>query len=68
VPVTFDATLPHITPPGDVEIYMAGNFNGWDPADTMMTRTDLFAQAGSIILTESGELSRPQSIARFNRK
>ena len=50
--VTFDAALPDTMLPGGDEIYMAGNFNDWDPAGTMMTRTDLFAQAGSIILTE----------------
>jgi glycosidase len=42
VQVTFNATLPATTPDGE-DIYMGGNFNGWDPAGTLMTRTDLFA-------------------------
>ena len=42
VQVTFNATLPDTTPDGD-DIYVAGSFNGWDPAGTLMTRTGLFA-------------------------
>jgi glycosidase len=42
VQVTFNATLPDTTPDGD-DIYMGGSFNGWDPAGTLMTRTNLFA-------------------------
>jgi glycosidase len=42
VQVTFNATLPATTPDGD-EIYMGGNFNGWDPAGTLMTRSGLTA-------------------------
>ncbi|MCK4470768.1 MAG: alpha-amylase, partial [Anaerolineae bacterium] len=42
VQVTFNATLPDTTPDGD-SIYIGGDFNGWDPAGTLMTRTDLFA-------------------------
>jgi glycosidase len=42
VQVTFNATLPDTTPSGD-DIYMAGDFNGWDPAGTLMARTNLFA-------------------------
>jgi hypothetical protein len=42
VQVTFNATLPETTPPGDA-IYMGGSFNGWDPAGTLMNRTDLLA-------------------------
>jgi hypothetical protein len=42
VQVTFNATLPDTTPP-DEDIYIGGDFNGWDPAGTLMTRTDLFA-------------------------
>jgi hypothetical protein len=40
--VTFNASLPDTTPPDD-DIYMGGSFNGWDPAGTLMARTDLFA-------------------------
>jgi hypothetical protein len=42
VQVTFNATLPETTPPGDA-IYMGGSFNGWDPAGSLMNRTDLLA-------------------------
>jgi glycosidase len=42
VQVTFNATLPDTTPDGD-DIYIGGDFNGWDPAGTLMARTDLFA-------------------------
>ena len=42
VQVTFNATLPDTTPDGD-DIYIGGSFNGWDPAGTLMTRTNLFA-------------------------
>jgi glycosidase len=42
VQVTFNATLPDTTPDGD-DIYMGGSFNGWDPAGTLMARTNLFA-------------------------
>jgi hypothetical protein len=37
VDVTFDVVLPTTTPDGD-DIYMAGSFNGWDPAGTLMVR------------------------------
>jgi hypothetical protein len=47
VEVTLNATLPDTTPSGE-DIYIGGNFNGWDPAGTLMTRTDLFA---TVILT-----------------
>jgi glycosidase/fibronectin type 3 domain-containing protein len=46
VQVTFNATLPATTPPSDDptgEIYIGGNFNGWNPAGTLMERSDLFA-------------------------
>jgi FlaG/FlaF family flagellin (archaellin) len=42
VQVTFNATLPGTTPDGD-DIYMAGSFNGWDPAGTLMVRTGLLS-------------------------
>ncbi len=42
VQVTFNATLPGTTPDGD-DIYIGGSFNGWNPAGTLMTRTNLFA-------------------------
>jgi glycosidase len=42
VQVTFNATLPDTTPPGD-SIYMGGSFNGWNPGGTLMARVGLFA-------------------------
>jgi len=42
VQVTFNATLPDTTPTGE-DIYIGGNFNGWDPAGALMTRTGFFA-------------------------
>ncbi|MBE9507470.1 MAG: alpha-amylase, partial [Chloroflexi bacterium] len=42
VQVTFNATLPGTTPPGD-GIYIGGSLNGWNPAGTLMTRDGLFA-------------------------
>ncbi len=42
VQVTFNATLPDTTPVGD-DIYIGGDFNGWDPAGTLMERTGLSA-------------------------
>jgi glycosidase len=47
VQVTFNANLPGTTPDGD-DIYMGGNFNGWDPAGTLMTRIGLL---GTVTLT-----------------
>ena len=42
VQVTFNATLPDTTPV-DWDVYMGGSFNGWNPAGTLMSRTDLLA-------------------------
>ena len=39
VAVTFTVTLPADTPPGDT-IFIAGDFQGWDPAATPMTKVD----------------------------
>jgi glycosidase len=39
VAVTFTVTLPAGTPPGDT-IFIAGDFQGWDPAATPMTKVD----------------------------
>jgi glycosidase len=54
VEVTFNATLPSTTPAGD-DIYMGGNFNGWNPGGTLMTRTDLFATV-TLTLYEGDQL------------
>ncbi len=39
VHVTFTVTVPVYTPPGDA-IYIAGDFQGWDPGKTPMERVD----------------------------
>ncbi|MGH2358099.1 MAG: carbohydrate-binding module family 20 domain-containing protein, partial [Candidatus Limnocylindria bacterium] len=39
VAVTFTVTVPAYTPAGDT-IHLAGDFQGWDPAATPMTRVD----------------------------
>lgn len=39
VAVTFTVTVPENTPPGDT-VHIAGDFQGWDPAATPMTRVD----------------------------
>ncbi|MBN1640470.1 MAG: alpha-amylase [Anaerolineae bacterium] len=47
VQVTLRAALPETTPEGD-DIYVAGSFNGWNPAGTLLVRDGLTA---SITLT-----------------
>jgi len=54
VAVTFNATLPDTTPDGD-DIYVAGSFNAWDPAGTLMDRTDLSATV-TITLDEGTQI------------
>jgi len=39
VAVTFTVTVPANTPPGDT-VFIAGDFQGWDPGATPMTRVD----------------------------
>jgi hypothetical protein len=39
VAVTFTVSLPATTPPGDT-IFIAGDFQGWNPAGTPMTKVD----------------------------
>jgi enterochelin esterase-like enzyme len=47
--VTFTVTLPADTPLGDT-IYVAGNFQGWDPGATPLTRDGLHA-TGTVTVT-----------------
>ncbi|MBN2503463.1 MAG: hypothetical protein JXB38_21990 [Anaerolineales bacterium] len=54
VQVTFNVTLPDTTPAGE-DVYMGGNFNGWDPAGTLLERSDLFATI-TITLNEGEQL------------
>ncbi|HEY0069793.1 MAG TPA: alpha/beta hydrolase-fold protein, partial [Chloroflexia bacterium] len=49
--VTFDVTLPPDTPPGDA-IYVAGNFQGWDPGATPLTRDGLHASGVVTVTTD----------------
>jgi glycosidase len=39
VAVTFTVSVPETTPPGDT-VFIAGDFQGWDPGATPMTRVD----------------------------
>ena len=50
VQVTFNATLPETTPEGD-DIYMGGDFNGWDPAGTLMARSSPSDLLATVTLT-----------------
>ena len=52
--VTFDVTLPPETPAGDT-IYVAGNFQGWDPGATPLTRDGLHA-TGVVTITTDRDL------------
>jgi glycosidase len=54
VQVTFTVSLPSTTPPGDT-IYIAGDFQGWDPAGTPMTRVDDTTWTITVAFTESLE-------------
>jgi glycosidase len=56
VTVTFSVHLPAGTPPGDT-IYIAGDFQGWDPGATPMTRVDALTWTISLVFTEN---SAPQ--------
>ncbi|OGN87910.1 MAG: hypothetical protein A2X23_12600 [Chloroflexi bacterium GWC2_73_18] len=51
VGVTFTVTLPAYTPPGDT-IYIAGDFQGWDPDKTAMTRLDATTWTITLTFTE----------------
>lgn len=51
VTVTFDVTLPADTPPQDT-IYVAGNFQNWDPGATPLTRDSATHAHGSITTTD----------------
>lgn len=50
VQVTFNVTLPGTTPDGD-DIYMGGNFNGWDPAGTLLVRPGPAVLSATVTLT-----------------
>jgi glycosidase len=51
VTVTFTLTVPDYTPTGDT-VYIAGDFQGWDPGATPMTRVDRVTWAISLPFTE----------------
>ena len=53
--VNFDVTLPPNTPPGDT-IYIAGNFQNWDPGANPLTRDSATHAYGSITTTEGNAL------------
>jgi hypothetical protein len=52
VAVTFTVHLPDSTPPGDT-IYIAGDFQGWDPGATPMTRVDDLTWTITLTFTEN---------------
>lgn len=54
VAVTFTVTLPPGTPPGDT-IHIAGDFQGWDPGGTPMTRVDATTWTITLPFTEGDE-------------
>ena len=56
VDVTFDVTLPADTPLTDT-IYVAGNFQGWDPGATPLTRDSPTHAYGTITTTEGNALA-----------
>ena len=51
IAVTFTVTVPPNTPPGDT-IHIAGDFQGWDPAGTPMTKVDDVTWAITLPFTE----------------
>ncbi len=53
--VTFQVTLPATTPTSDT-IYIAGNFQNWDPGATPLTRDDATHAHGSITTTQGNAL------------
>jgi glycosidase len=59
VQVTFNATLPPTTPPiGDPtsDIYIGGSFNGWNPAGTLMDRTEAYLATVTLTFYEGDHL------------
>jgi enterochelin esterase-like enzyme len=55
VNVTFDVTLPADTPASDT-IYVAGNFQNWEPGATPLTRDSLTHAQGTVSVTQGSEL------------
>src|SRR5438067_8918516 len=53
--VTFDVTLPANTPEADT-IYVAGNFQNWDPGATPLTRDSATHAHGTITTTQGNAL------------
>ena len=55
VEVTFDVTLPETTPLGDT-IYVAGNFQNWNPGATPLTRDSPTHARGTVTVTQGSSL------------
>ncbi len=53
--ITFDVTLPASTPLGDT-IYVAGNFQGWDPGATALARDSATRAHGTVTVTPGSSL------------
>jgi len=54
VAVNFSVTVPGYTPPGDT-VYLAGDFQGWDPGATPMSRVDAVTWTITITFAEGQE-------------
>lgn len=52
VAVAFSVHVPDTTPPGDT-LYIAGDFQGWDPGGTPMTRVDALTWTITLTYTEN---------------
>ncbi len=55
VEITFEVTLPANTPPGD-NIFIAGNFQGWDPGATMLSRDSATHASGTVTVTQGSAM------------
>ncbi len=53
--ITFEVTLPAATPLEDT-IYVAGNFQGWDPGATALTRDSATRARGTVSVTQGSSL------------
>lgn len=53
--ITFDVTLPADTPAGDI-IYVAGNFQNWNPGTTPLTRDSVTHASGTVSVTQGSAM------------
>jgi hypothetical protein len=64
VQVNFSTTLPDTTP-GAYEVYIGGSFNGWNPAGTLMDRSDLIATV-SLTLDEGTQIQYKYTLGSWD--